>query len=130
MKKNEFNIPEAVYEVITLLNIGEELTDSVTSYMKIVQSNFKKAKKSLDQLNNEWLTSEIPWDANPNKVPIKSSGTSGSLKTSTQSQTRKSLFSVSLQQQRTRLCFILEQLTKQKFIITMIMYTILYHVYF
>ena len=110
LKKNEFNIPEAVNEVITLLNIEEELTDSVTSYMKIVQSNFKKAKKSLDQLNNEWWTSEIPWEANPNKVPVKSSGPSGSLKTSTQSQTRKSLFSGSLQQQRTRLSFILEQL--------------------
>ena len=110
MKKNELNIPEAVNEVITLLNIEEELTDSVTSYMRIVQSNFKKAKKSLDQLNNEWWTSEITWEAKPNKVPVKSSGPSGSLKTSTQSQTRKSLFSVSLQQQRTRLSFILEQL--------------------
>ena len=49
LKKNEFNIPEAVNEVITLLNI-EELTDSVTSYMRIVQSNFKKAKKSLDTI--------------------------------------------------------------------------------
>ena len=61
----------------------------------------------MDQLNNEWWTSEIPWEAKPNKVPVKSSGPSGS---STQSQTRKSLFSVSLQQQRTRLSFILEQL--------------------
>ena len=78
--------------------------------MRIGQSNFKKAKKSLDQLNNEWWTSEIPWEAKPNKVPVQSSGPSGSLKTSTQSQTRKSLFSVSLQQQRTRLSFILEQL--------------------
>ena len=40
LKKNEFHIPEAVNEVIALLNIEEELTDSVTSYMKIVQSNF------------------------------------------------------------------------------------------
>ena len=110
MKKNEFNIPEAVNEVITLLNIEKELTDSVISYMRIDQSNLKKAKKSLDQLNNEWILSEIPWESKPNKVPVKSSGPSGSLKKSTQSQTRKSLFSVSFQQQRTRLSFILEQL--------------------
>ena len=110
LKKNEFNIPEAVNEVITLLNIEEELTDSVASYMRIVQSNLKKSKKSVDQLNSEWWISEIPWQAKPNKVPVKCSGSSGSLKTSTQSQTRKSLFSVTLQQQRTRLSFILEQL--------------------
>ena len=106
LKKNEFNIPEAVNEVITLLNIEEELTDSVTSYMRIVQSNFKRAKKSLDQLNNDWWTSEIPWEAKP----VKSSGPSGFLKTSAPSQTRKSLLNVSLQQQRSRLSFILEQL--------------------
>ena len=78
--------------------------------MRIAQSNYKKAKKSLDQLNNEWWTSEIPWEAKPNKVPVRYSGSSGSLETSTQSQTRKSLFSVSLQQQRARLSFLLEQL--------------------
>ena len=53
LKKNEFNIPEAVNEVITLLNIEEELTDSVTSYMRIVQSNFKRAKNSLEKLNTD-----------------------------------------------------------------------------
>ena len=94
LKNNEFNIPEAVNEVIALLNIEEELTDSFTSYIILVQSNFKKAKKSLDQLNNEWWTSQIPCDAKPNMVLVKSSGPFGSLKTSTQSQTRKSLFSV------------------------------------
>ena len=110
LKKNESNIPEAVNEVITLLNIDEELTDSVTSYMRIIQSNLKKAKKSLEQLNNEWWTSEIPWKAKSNKVSVKSSEPSGFLKTSAKSQTRKSLLSVSLQQQRSRLSFILEKL--------------------
>ena len=104
LKKNEFDILEAVNEVITLLNIEEELTDSVTSYMRIVQSNFKRPKNSLDQLNNDWWTSEIPWEAKP----VKSSGPSGFLKTSAPSQTRKSLLNVSLQQQRSRLSFILE----------------------
>ena len=74
LKKNEFNIPEAVNEVITLFNIEEELTNSVTSYIRIVQPNLKKSKKSVDQSNSEWWTSEIPWQAKPNKVPDKFSG--------------------------------------------------------
>ena len=63
LKKNGFNIPEDINEVITLLNNEEVLTYSVTSYMRIVQSNYKKAKNSLDQLNNEWWT-KIPGKQN------------------------------------------------------------------
>ena len=38
-------IPETVDEVVNILNVEEDLRESVTSYVKIVQSHSEKIKK-------------------------------------------------------------------------------------
>ena len=96
-------VPETVDEVINILNI-EDLRESVTSYVKIVQVTLKKSKKSPNQLTSEWWTSVIPWEPRPKKVGLQSSFRSSDF------HARKPLFKISLRQQRTRLSSILEQL--------------------
>ena len=71
MKENK--IPETVDEVVNILNIGEDLRESVTSRVKIVQVTLKRSKKSPNQLTSEWWTSVIPWGPKPKKVGLQSS---------------------------------------------------------
>ena len=94
LRVKDNKIPETVDEVVSILNIEEDLRDSVTSYVKIVQATLKKSKKSPDQLTNEWWTSVIPWEPRHRKV-----GNLSSLESS-DFHARKPLFKISLQQQR------------------------------
>ena len=68
LRVKDNKIPETVDEVVSILNIEEDLRDSVTSYVKIVQATMKKSKESPDQLTNEWWTSVIPWEPRHKKV--------------------------------------------------------------
>ena len=104
LRVKDNKIPETVDEVVNLLNIEEDLRDSVTPYVKIAQATLKKSKKSPDQLTNEWWTSVIPWEPRQKKVRNLSSLGSSDF------DARKPLLKISLQQQRTRLSSILKQL--------------------
>ena len=44
LRVKDNKIPETVDEVVNILNIEEDLRDSVTSYVKIVQATLKKSK--------------------------------------------------------------------------------------
>ena len=106
MKHNEFNIPDTADEIIAILNLDEEKHDSVTSLLKRIQSQIRKSKKNVDQLNTEWWNCPIPWE--PKYLDITPPDTSTSLYT--QSNVKKNLFSLRLPQQRIRLSSILEQI--------------------
>ena len=106
LKLNEFNIYDTADEIIAILNLDEEKHDSVTSLLKRIQSQIRKSKKNVDQLNIEWCNCPIPWE--PKSLDITPSDTSTSLYT--QSNVKKNLFSLRLPQQRIRLSSILEQI--------------------
>ena len=101
-KQNEYDILSTVSEIADSLNIEDDLIESVTSYVKIVLANMKKSKKSLANLNNQWWTAILPWEYRAVKACNKSSKSS--------LNARMPLLKLSLQQQRTRLSSILEQL--------------------
>ena len=105
LKQNEFDIPDTANEIIAILNLDEEKHDSVTSLLKRIQSQIRKSKTNVDQLNTEWWNCPIPWE--PKSLDITPSDTSTSLYT--QSNVKKNLFSLRLPQQRIRLSSILEQ---------------------
>ena len=50
LRVKDNKVPETVDEVINILNIEEDLRESVTSYVKIVQVTLKKSKKPPHQL--------------------------------------------------------------------------------
>ena len=105
LTQNEYGILATVNEVIDSLNIEDEMRQSVTSYVKIVLASMKKSKKSLENLNNEWWTAKIPWESRAERAcSISKSSITSEL------NVRKPLLKLSLQQQRTRLSSILEQL--------------------
>ena len=105
LTQNEYGILATVNEVIDSLNIEDDLRQYVTSYVKIVLASMKKSKKSLENLNNEWWTAKIPWESRAERAcSISKSSIISEL------NVRKPLLKLSLQQQRTRLSSILEQL--------------------
>ena len=104
LRVQDNKVPETVDEVINILNIEEDLRESVTSYVKIVQVTLKKSKKPPHQLVSGWWTSVIAWEPRPKKLGPQSSFGSSDL------HAREPLFKISLQQQRARLSSILEQL--------------------
>ena len=53
LKNNEFNIPDTADEILTILNLEEEKYELVCIYLRKIQLNLKKSKKSIDQLNSE-----------------------------------------------------------------------------
>ena len=103
LKNNEFNILVAADEIVSILNLDEERYESVTFLLRKIQNNIRKSKKFVDQLNNEWWNSAIPWEPKSTKTPSNSSTL-----VSLDPNIRKNLFSIRLQQQRVRLSSILE----------------------
>ena len=49
LRVKDNKVPETVDEVINILNIEEDLRESVTSYVKIVQVTLKKSKKYTEE---------------------------------------------------------------------------------
>ena len=107
MKNNEFNILVTADDIVSILNLDEERYESVMALLRKIQTNIIKSKKNIDQLNTEWWNSEIPRE--PNSIIIIPPSNSSTLVT-TDSNVRKNLFSIRLQQQRIRLSSILEQI--------------------
>ena len=104
LKNNEFNIPVTADEIVSILNLDEERYESVMVLLRKIQTNIRKSKKNLDQLNTEWWNSAIPWQ--PKSIIIIPPSNYSTLVTN--SNVRKNLFSIRLQQQRIRLSSILE----------------------
>ena len=48
LKNNEFNIPDTADEILTILNLEEEKYELVCIYLRKIQLNLKKSKKSLN----------------------------------------------------------------------------------
>ena len=107
LKNNEFNILVTADDIVSILNLDEERYESVMALLRKIQTNIIKSKNNIDQLNTEWWNSEIPRE--PNSIIIIPPSNSSTLVT-TDSNVRKNLFSIRLQQQRIRLSSILEQI--------------------
>ena len=105
LKNIEFNITVTADEIVSILNLDEERYESVMVLLRKIQTNIRKSKKNLDQLNTEWWNSAIPWE--PKSIIIIPPSNYSTLVT-TDSNVRKNLFSILLQQQRIRLSSILE----------------------
>ena len=62
LKNIEFNITVTADEIVSILNLDEERYESVMVLLRKIQTNIRKSKKNLDQLNTERWNSAIPWE--------------------------------------------------------------------
>ena len=108
LKRLHFNVNDSINELLDILGLDEDKKASVSCLFRRINTSLKKSHRPIESLSeDEWWNHEIPWQPCPKKnITNLESATCSTVSKS--KHFRKSLLSLTIKQQRTRLESVLE----------------------